>query len=98
MDSFKTLREVVTGNGTVESVEVEVKTKEQRIKELVKALNAYEEEMQPLKDGLKDLKKNYVENGWLDKEEIRLTIKAMRLVKDETDFEALQKVYENLSK
>jgi Xaa-Pro aminopeptidase len=96
MDSFKTLREVVTGNGTVENREVTVKSKEERIKDLVKSITAIEESIQPYKDQLKDLKKEYVENDWLEKEDIRLVVKALRLVKDETDFEKLHEVYENL--
>ena len=92
----KTLKEVVTGNGTVENVEVEVKSKEERMKDFVKALNTIEECIQPYKDQRTDLKKNYIENGWLEKEDMRLIVKAMRLVKDETDMEKLLEVYENL--
>jgi chromosome segregation ATPase len=92
------LKEVVTGNGTIENVKEEVKSKEERMKDLVKSITAIEESIQPYKDQLKDLKKEYVENQWLEKEEIRLVVKALRLVKDETDMDKLLEVYENLAK
>jgi hypothetical protein len=92
----KTLKEVVTGNGTVENIEVDVKSKEERMKDFVKSLNAIEECIEPYKEQRKDLKKEYVENGWLDKKDMKTLIKALRLVKDDTDVEELLKVYENL--
>ena len=92
----KTLKEVVTGNGTIENVEVDVKSKEERMKDFVKSLNAIEECIEPYKEQRKDLKKEYVENGWLDKKDMKTLIKALRLVKDDTDVEELLKVYENL--
>jgi hypothetical protein len=92
----KTLKEVVTGNGTVENIEVDVKSKEERMKDFVKSLNAIEECIEPYKEQRKDLKKEYVDNGWLDKKDMKTLIKALRLVKDDTDVEELLKVYENL--
>ena len=92
----KTLKEVVTGNGTIENVEVDVKSKEERMKDFVKSLNAIEECIEPYKEQRKDLKKEYVENGWLDKKDMKTLVKALRLVKDDTDVEELLKVYENL--
>jgi len=94
----KTVREVTTGNGYVENVEEEVKSKEERMREFVKSLNAIEECIEPYKEQRKDLKKEYVENGWLDKKDMKLLIKALRLVKDDTDVEELLEVYENLKK
>ena len=38
--------------------------------------------MEPYKEQKRDLKTEYVENGWLTKEEISLTVKAYRLVKN----------------
>ena len=94
----KILKEVVTGNGTVENVEEEVKSKEERMRDFVKSLNSIEECIEPYKEQRKDLKKEYVENGWLDKKDMKTLIKALRLVKDDTDIEELLKVYENLKK
>ena len=38
--------------------------------------------MEPYKEQKRDLKAEYVENGWLTKDEISLTVKAYRLVKN----------------
>jgi hypothetical protein len=72
------------------------KSKEERIKDFVKSIRAVEQAMEPFKDQKRDLKKNYVENGWLDKNEMSNVIKAMRLVKDETDFDALEQMYKKV--
>ena len=94
----KILKEVVTGNGTVENVEEEVKSTEERMKEFIKSLNSIEECIQPYKDQRKDLKKQYIDNGWIEKDQMKLLIKALRLIKDETDMDKLLEVYENLKK
>lgn len=94
----KTLREVVSGNGYVENVEEEVKSTEERMRDFVKSLNSIEECIQPYKDQRKDLKKEYIDNGWIEKDQMKLLIKALRLVKDETDMDKLLEVYENLKK
>ena len=65
----------------VESAEV----KEEKIVDYIKSLSALEEEMEPYKEQKRDLKANYVENGWLTKGEISLAVKAYRLAKDDTD-------------
>jgi hypothetical protein len=94
----RTLKEVVTGNGTVENIEVEVKSTEERMKDFIKSLNTIEECIQPYKDQRKDLKKEYIDNGWIEKDQMKLLIKALRLIKDETDMDKLLEVYENLKK
>ena len=43
--------------------------KENRITDYVKSLAAIEEAMEPYKEQKRALKANYVENGWLEKEE-----------------------------
>lgn len=72
------------------------KSKEERIKDFVKSIRAVEQAMEPFKDQKRDLKKNYVENGWLDKKEMSNLIKAMRLVKDDTDFDSLEQMYKKV--
>lgn len=72
------------------------KSKEERIKDFVKSIQALEQAMEPYKEQKRDLRKNYVDNNWLSKDEMRNVIKAMRLVKDETDFAALEQMYEKV--
>ena len=45
-------------------------SKEERIVDYIKSIAAIEEAIEPFKEQKKALKTNYVENGWLDKEEI----------------------------
>lgn len=74
------------------------KSKEERMKDLVKSVAALENAIEPFKEQLKDIKKNYVSNGWLSKKEMKTLLKAYRLVKDEEiDIDELQKVYNEIS-
>lgn len=73
------------------------KTKEQRMQDYIKSVVAVEQAMEPFKEQKRDLRKSYVDNGWLSKDEMSLLVKAYRLVKDDTDFEQLQSVYNKIS-
>jgi len=80
----------VTGVSTMDQIVVEErmevsKTTEERMGEYLESIQTIEECMQPFKDQKKDLKSNYVENGWLTKEEISMVTKAYRLVKSNLD-------------
>jgi molecular chaperone GrpE (heat shock protein) len=66
---------------SVEGVADKPKSKEERIKELIKSLDALDQAIQPFKEQKSDLKKSYVENTWLSKEEMKYIIKAYSLAK-----------------
>jgi len=74
------------------------KTAEEYIVEFIKAFKAVEDEMEPYKEHRRDLKKNYVENGWISKEELRFAVKAYRMMKSGDDFGQFTSIYEKLSK
>ena len=74
----------------------DVKTKEQHMADYIRSMKALEEAMEPYKEQKRELKKEYEENGWLTKEDISLTVKAYRLLKDEVDMEQLIDVYQSL--
>ena len=78
--------------------ESDVEQKEEYITNYIKSLVAVEEEMEPYKEHKRELKKNYIDNGWLTKEEISLAVKAYRLMKDDIDMEQLMDFYERVSK
>ena len=59
----------------------------------VKSLAAIEEAMEPFKEQKRALKGNYIENGWLTREDISMAVKAFRMVKDNTDPEQLMDYY-----
>jgi hypothetical protein len=74
------------------------KTKDDYVVEFVKALKAVEDEMEPYKEHRRDLKKNYVDNGWLSKDEMRFAVRAYRMMKSGDDFDQFTSVYEKISK
>ena len=69
-------------------------TKEDRILNYIKSIATLDEALEPFKQQKRDLKTNYVENGWLDKDEIKLATKAYRMIKDDTDWDQLTDLYE----
>ena len=72
------------------------KEKEDHMVDYIQSMKAIEDAMEPYKEQKRELKTEYTENGWLTKEDISLTVKAYRLLKDEVDISALIDVYESL--
>ena len=86
----------ITNNGMSEQIVVESqvkfqdeKTKEEHMADYLESLKAIEEAMEPYKDQKRDLKAEYVEEGWLSKQDISLAVKAYRLAKSDTDMDEL---------
>jgi len=69
-------------------------TKAKHITEYVKSLATIEDCIRPYQEQRRDLARNYVNNRWLSKEEIRLAKKAYRLMKNDVDFEQLGAFYD----
>jgi len=69
------------------------KTKEQRVVDYVTSIAALDDAMKPFKEQKTDLRKSYLENGWLTKEEIKTALKAYRLRKDNTDMDELNEMF-----
>ena len=74
------------------------KTKDEYIVDFIKAFKAVEDEMEPYKEHRRDLKKNYVDNGWLDKDEIKMAMKAYKMIKDDIDLDQLMDFYETVGR
>jgi len=74
----------------------DAKSTEEHMVEYLESMRALEDAMEPFKEQKRDLKQNYVENGWLTKSEISLAVKAYRLAKDDTDMSALIDMVESL--
>ncbi len=66
--------------------------------EYFKAFQAVELEMEPYKEHKKDLKKNYIENGWLSKQEISQGLRAYRMLKKGENIEDFSDIFEKLQK
>ena len=72
------------------------KSKEDYIVDYVGSMAAIEDAMEPYKEQKRDLRKEYVENGWLSKEDIKTAVRAFRLMKQEVDFDELRSTYRTL--
>ena len=65
------------------------KTKEEHMADYLESMKALEEAMEPYKEQKRELKAEYVEEGWLTKQDISLAVKAYRLAKSDTDMSEL---------
>ncbi len=72
------------------------KTKEEYVVDFVKAFDENERAMEPFKEHRRDLRKNYVENGWLSKDEMKQAVRAYRMLQQDEDFSTLQDIYDRL--
>ena len=64
----------------------------------IKAFHENEMAMKPFKDFRSDLKKNYVDNGWLSRDEISTSVKVYRYMKRDLDIDDFHGVYKEMEK
>ncbi len=57
-----------------------------------------EEAMEPYKEQKKDLRKEYIENGWLTKDDIWSAVKALRLYEKGADMSDLNDMFDAIEK
>ena len=72
------------------------KTKEERIVDYVTSIASLDDAMKPYKEQKSDLRKSYLDNKWLTKDEIKTALKAYRLRKDNTDMDELTQMFDIL--
>ena len=66
--------------------------KKQKMEDLVKGLKSLDGAMLPFQEQRKDIKKNYVENGWLSKDEVKLVSQAYNALKRKVDMDDISAV------
>ena len=76
----------------------EKKTSQEYAIDFIKVFADTEAEILPYKEHLKDLRTSYVENGWLTRNELRMAIRAYRMLKSDEDITQLTSFYDKLSK
>ena len=76
----------------------DTKSKEEHIADYIESLVAIEEAMEPYKEQKRDLKKEYIEKQWLSKEDISLSVRALRLLKEDIDIPQLMDMYITLKR
>jgi len=88
----------MTTNLHIVKQDQETLEKERHITSFIESLMALEDAMEPYKEQKRDLRKNYVENGWLTKEELRMSVRAYRLMKNEVDMEQLLDFFDHVKR
>ncbi len=73
-------------------------SKDQYVVNYLKSMIAVEEAMEPFKEQKKDLRVEYIENGWLTKDEIWSAVKAFRLYKQAADLDELNDMFDLIEK
>ena len=73
---------------------METDNKQQKMAEYIQSLAAIEDCMRPYRESRKELRKNFIENDWLDKDEISLATKAYRMWEKQIDFDDFAKIFE----
>jgi hypothetical protein len=72
------------------------KEKRQKFAEYIQSIAAIEDCMRPYRDQRKELRRNFVENRWLSREEASLAVKAFRMWEQQIDFDDLTAIYESI--
>lgn len=65
--------------------------------EYIKALAAIEEEMEPYKEHKRELRSNYIKQGFLTRDEMRTATRAFRMIKKGDSLEDLIDVFNTLT-
>ena len=73
-------------------------SKETYVVNYLKSLLAIEQAMDPYKEQKKELRKEYIENGWLTRQDIWSAIKAFRLYEQDADMDDLNDMFETVEK
>ncbi len=70
--------------------------KDQLVKNYIRSIAEIDAAMEPFKEQRKDLRKEYIDNEWLTKEEIKAAMKAYALIKQQMDFDELERMYNRM--
>ena len=82
----------------VENKKDNEESKEHYVVNYLKSMIALEEAMEPFKEQKKELRTEYIENGWLTKEEIWSAIKAFRMYQKSADLDAVNEMFDLIEK
>ncbi len=96
------LRNVVTGIDMgerkmgIEQFKAPEKTKDERVKDFIKSMAALDESIKPFREQKSDLRKSYIDNNYLSKDEIKIAMQAYRLVKNKVDMAQLDQYFDKV--
>mgnify|MGYP003628524457 CR=1 FL=1 len=72
--------------------------REQYVVSYLKSMLALEEAMEPFKEQKKELRQEYIENGWLSKDEIWSAVKAYRLYLKGADLTEFNEMFDAIER
>ena len=72
--------------------------KERHVVNYLKSMAALEEAMEPYKEQKKELRQEYIENGWLSKDELWAAVKAFRLYIQGKDLIEINDMFEAIER
>ena len=67
--------------------------KERYVLEYIRSLHAIEEAMEPFKEQRRELRKEFRDSDWLNTDEIRVAVKAYRLMRGQVNIDDLYDTY-----
>jgi len=68
--------------------------KQQKMAEYIQSMAAIEDCMRPYREQRKELRRNFLDNRWLSKDDISLAMKAFRMWEQQIDLDNFTKVFE----
>jgi hypothetical protein len=71
--------------------------KDQLVKNFIRSIAEIDAAIEPYKEQRKELRKEFVENGWLSKDEIKYAMRAYALIKQQADFDEIERMYSRLT-
>jgi len=70
--------------------------KAEKMVEFIRSLKAIEDAIEPYAEQKRELRKDFKEQGWLTGDEISLTVKAYRMMKNDIDMDELVETYNSI--
>ena len=69
---------------------------DEKMIEFIRILKSIEDDMEPYKEAKRELRKDFVAQGWLSREEISVITRAYRMLRKNESIEELVNAYESL--
>jgi len=74
------------------------KTKENYVINYLKSIVTLEAAMEPYKEQKKDLRKEFIDNKWLSRDEMWAAVRALRFYQKDANMNSLQQMYDLVEK
>jgi hypothetical protein len=79
-----------------EETDSDLSSKSEKLIEYIRTLKAIEDAMEPYKESKRELRSDFVKNGFLSKDDISTITRAYRMLKKNESLDALAEAYQTL--